>query len=55
MSMGRRQKGIRILWSILWERDHWHHVIRGMKKKANRAWRHKLKAEVQKEIAHDPT
>jgi hypothetical protein len=43
MMMGRRQRGIRLLWTICWERDKWHRVERGAKTKANRQWRKQLK------------
>ena len=49
VSMGRRQRGIRLLWSICWERDLWHPVRRGAKAKANRAWRKQQKRELAAE------
>jgi len=53
MAMGRRQRGIRILWRILWERDLYHHVPRGLKAMANKRWRRDLKEELR-EAAAEP-
>ena len=49
MSMGRRQRGIRVLWRICWERDRWHPIPKGAKRRANKCWRAKLKEELLKE------
>lgn len=47
--MGRKQRGWRVLWSIIWERDRWRHVHFKAKRQANKRWRHQLKEELRAE------
>ena len=55
MSMGRRQRGIRVLWRICWERDRWHPIPKGAKRRANKCWRAKLKEKLLKEATPNET
>jgi hypothetical protein len=45
--MGRMQRNYRQTWSIVWERDHWHHVHFKAKRWANKRYRQQLKAELE--------
>jgi hypothetical protein len=45
--MGRRQRNYRQTWSIVWERDYWHHIHFKAKRWANKRYRQQLKAELE--------
>lgn len=47
--MGRRQRGIRCLWRLVWERDRHHPIPQHAKQAANKRWRRALKEELKKE------
>lgn len=44
--MGRKQRNYRQTWSIVWERDRYHHIHVRAKRWANKRYRKQLKEEL---------
>lgn len=49
--MGRKQRNYRVTWSIVWERDRYHHIHFKAKRWANKRYRQQLKKEL--DVARD--